>query len=165
MPISTLLEDKLFITFEDDVATVAAKHLSSKLYVPFQVNKKYRYTSFFADFGPLDLGLTYSFCCDLHEALQSALAEKKTVLIIAEQSPHQRSNHTVLVLGYLILFADVEVIDAYRIFLGEEPMYPFRDAGFCLNTFPITVLDCAMAMYKAKSKGHFSRGMFLLLEY
>ena len=35
------------------------------------------------------------------------------------------------------------------------PFITFRDAGFCINTFPITVLDCARAMRKAVSLGHF----------
>ncbi len=32
---------------------------------------------------------------------------------------------------------------------------PFRDAGFCINTFPINVLNCAQAMRRAKNLGHF----------
>ena len=41
-------------------------------------------------------------------------------------------------------------------FIGITPPFiTFRDAGFCINTFPITVLDCARAMRKAVSLGHF----------
>ncbi|RYY70556.1 hypothetical protein EON63_22475 [archaeon] len=40
-----------------------------------------------------------------------------------------------------------------------------RDAGFCLNTFPITVLDCAQAMSRALSCGHFNYRSFSLDRY
>ena len=38
----------------------------------------------------------------------------------------------------------------------DPPLYPFRDAGFCINTFPITVLDCARGMRRAVARGHFN---------
>ena len=44
----------------------------------------------------------------------------------------------------------------------EPPFTPFRDAAFCINTFPITVLDCARACYKASQLNHFSYRTFSL---
>ncbi len=50
---------------------------------------------------------------------------------------------------------------AYGPFIGIQPPFiTFRDAGFCINTFPITVLDNAKAMFKAKSLGHFNYRSF-----
>jgi cell division cycle 14 len=55
---------------------------------------------------------------------------------------------------------------AYAPFIGCEPsLYPFRDAGFCINTFPITVLDCARGMRKAVAKGHFNFNDFDLATF
>lgn len=61
----------------------------------------------------------------------------------------------------LVLNATVE--QAYGPFIGMDPQFiPFRDAGFCINTFPINVLDCARAMKKAKDLGHYSYRTFNL---
>jgi hypothetical protein len=39
--------------------------------------------------------------------------------------------------------------------IGIDPsLIPFRDAGFCINIYPITVLDCAKALCKAKNLGN-----------
>jgi hypothetical protein len=58
------------------------------------------YSSFFADFGPFDLGLTYKFCVELHEAINSS---SKPVLYNATNHPHTRSNSAVLICAYLVL--------------------------------------------------------------
>src|ERR1700739_901713 len=42
---------------------------------------------------------------------------------------------------------------------------PFRDAGFCINTFPVNVLDCARAMRRAKNLGHFNFRNFSLANF
>lgn len=47
----------------------------------------------------------------------------------------------------------------------EHPYVPFRDAGFCINTYPITVLDCAKAMWRAKSLGHMNYEAFSITNY
>lgn len=44
----------------------------------------------------------------------------------------------------------------------NPPFITFRDAGFCINTFPITVLDCARAMRRAVTLGHFNYQTFNL---
>lgn len=52
---------------------------------------------------------------------------------------------------------------AYRPFIGiEPPLIPFRDAAFCVNTFPCTPLDCARAAHRAVSLGHFDFSAFSL---
>jgi cell division cycle 14 len=50
--------------------------------------------------------------------------------------------------------------------MGIKPAFiPFRDAAFAINTYPITVLDCARAMYKAVSLGHFNYKEFNLQSF
>ncbi len=52
---------------------------------------------------------------------------------------------------------------AYGPFIGIEPPFiSFRDAGFCINTFSITVLDAAKAIRKAKSLNHVNYKTFSL---
>jgi cell division cycle 14 len=46
-------------------------------------------------------------------------------------------------------------------FTGINPPFTtFRDAAFCINTYPITVIDCARAFYKAVSLNHFNFNTF-----
>lgn len=42
----------------------------------------------------------------------------------------------------------------------NPPFITFRDAGFCINTFPVTVLDCARSMRRACNLGHFNYKTF-----
>jgi cell division cycle 14 len=57
----------------------------------------------------------------------------------------------------------IQLIISSHFAVGMTPQFiPFRDAGFCINTFPINVLDCARAMKRAKSLGHFSFKTFSL---
>ena len=56
--------------------------------------------------------------------------------------------------------------EAYSPFIGINPPFiPFRDAAFCINTYPITVLDCAKAMYKAVYNCHFDFATYNLLKF
>jgi cell division cycle 14 len=63
--------------------------------------------------------------------------------------------HDVVILSFL----------SFRNLGIEPPFTPFRDAGFCINTFPVTVLDCARAMHRAKSLNHFNYKTFSLATF
>lgn len=89
--------------------------------------------------------------------MKRALSLKKSVTFYITKHPHTRSNAGVLICAYLIFVLNFTAEQAYRPFIGIKPAFiPFRDAAFAINTYPITVLDCATAMYKAVSIGHFS---------
>ena len=68
---------------------------------------------------------------------------------------------------YLLLnnLFHVSFIDYPRMAGIEPPFTPFRDAGFCINTFPLTVLDCVRAIYRAKSQHHFNYKTFSLATF
>jgi Dual specificity protein phosphatase, N-terminal half len=50
----------------------------------------------------VDLGLTYTFCQQLHEILRTAAAAKKSVVYYCANHPHKRANSAVLLLAYLV---------------------------------------------------------------
>jgi cell division cycle 14 len=65
-----------------------------------------------------------------------------------------------------ILVQNYSVEQAYGPFIGIEPAFiTFRDAGFCINTFPITVLDIARGIKRAKSLGHINYKTFSVQNY
>lgn len=73
---------------------------SKKLF--FCVDPSSVYTSFFADFGPLDLGLTYTFCTQLSEKFREAEISKKVVIFHTPSHPHRRANAGVLICSFLV---------------------------------------------------------------
>ena len=79
---------------------------------------------------------------------------------------HRRANAAVLICAYQIFVLKRTGEEAYYPFIGVNPPFiPFRDAAFCINTYPITVLDCAKAMYKAVYNCHFDYGTFNLSKF
>ena len=71
-------------------------------WIPFINDSSLIYTAFFADFGPLDLGLTCKFCQQLHEALTNATNHSKAIIYFAGNSPQKRANNAVLLCSYLV---------------------------------------------------------------
>lgn len=78
------------------------RYRSNSSYVPFINDPALVYTAFFADFGPLDLGLTYKFCQQFHDALQHANEQHKALIYYAGSHPHKRANSAVLLQAYLV---------------------------------------------------------------
>lgn len=155
--------------------------------VNFTNDSTFIYTSYFADFGPLDLGITYQFCKNLQETMNQAKESRKYVLFYAGSHDHKKANSAVCLCAYLVFVLDFSIERAYRPFIGgfflsydftvwklifiigiigmNPPFVPFRDAGFCINTYPITVLDTLKAFRKARNLGHFNYKTFSLLAY
>eukprot|EP01032_Pedospumella_encystans_P023335 gene23335-26412_t len=152
-----IIKDKLYMTFhpEDSAAR------SSPNYVLFTNDKSLVFTSFFADFGPLDLGHTVKFCNQLQDTLARAHTSGKPVVYSCSDHPHARSNGAVMICAYMIFVHNCTAERAYGPFMGVNPPFiTFRDAGFCINTFPVTVLDCARSMRRACNLGHFNYKTF-----
>ena len=84
---------KLFFLSCDDPSRMQSAHHGK--YVFINTDDSLVYTAFFADFGPLDLGLTYSFCQQLQEAMRSASSSKKSVIQICSNHPHRRANAVI----------------------------------------------------------------------
>jgi cell division cycle 14 len=93
------LLDKLYFA-SSDAPEQNRNHLP---YIPFTNDPSLVYTAFFADFGPLDLGLTCKFCQQLHEVLTTAQEQKKSVVyFVGSNNEHKRANGAVLILAYLV---------------------------------------------------------------
>ena len=127
-----------------------------------------KYTSFFADFGPLDLGLTYTFCKSLENLMAEAEKTNKSVVYYCknDEAGHHRSNSAVLLCAYLVFVCNFSAEIAYESFFGiSQPFTPFRDAAFATNSWPLFVMDCCMAFARAVQQGHFDYKTFDLNKY
>lgn len=145
---------------ENGQPTYAIKNKSSQ-YIYYCTDASLTYTAFFADFGPLNIGLTYNFCEQLDTYLTQSQVEKKPVIYYCSQHPHYRANSAVLICAYLIFVQGMTVEQAYAPFIGISPrLISSRDAAFCINSYPIFPLDCAKAFYRASQLNHFDYGTF-----
>mmetsp|Transcript_35726 Transcript_35726/g.112807 ORF Transcript_35726/g.112807 Transcript_35726/m.112807 type:complete len:186 (-) Transcript_35726:17-574(-) len=63
----------------------------------FSIDNELCYEPFFADFGPLNLGLSYRFCTRLEQYLQEAEAQNVRVYFWCGADPQRRANASVLV--------------------------------------------------------------------
>ena len=109
--------------------------------VHFTTDKELLYTAFFADFGPLNLGLTYKFCQKLDILLTESRGQR--VVYYSSTHPHRKANSAVLLCAYMVKSAHLffnslfhvfqtqifvrnySVEEAYRPFLGETPCCNF----------------------------------------
>ena len=74
----------------------------SDRYLFFTTDNTLVYTAFFADFGPLNLGLTYQFCQLLENHLKLNSSNSKIVVYYCANHPHRRANSAVLLVAYLV---------------------------------------------------------------
>jgi cell division cycle 14 len=130
----------------------------------FSTDSTIVYTAFFADFGPFNLGSIYQFCEILDNYMKTSNDNK--VIYYCSNHQHRRANSATLICAYLVIVCSYTVEQAYKPFIGLEPPFiPFRDAAFSINTFPITVLDCTRALFRAIHNQHFSYETFSLSSY
>ena len=94
------LSGKLSFLVTNDIGSIQAQNGQKSIY--FTTDSTLIYTAFFADFGPLDLGLTYQFCQQLHELLKASTAAKKSVVYYCSDHLHRRANSAVLLCSYLV---------------------------------------------------------------
>mmetsp|Transcript_24735 Transcript_24735/g.22477 ORF Transcript_24735/g.22477 Transcript_24735/m.22477 type:complete len:672 (+) Transcript_24735:201-2216(+) len=157
----TIIPDRLYFLSTDENFR-PSNHETNK-YNFITTDSELIYKSFFADFGPLDLGLTYIFCDRIKQLFESS---NKPIVYYCSDHFHKKSNSAVLLCAFLIFVLKFSPQKAYKPFLRlSKPFVPFRDAAFCINTYPLTVLDCVLAMYKAKSLGHFDFNTFSLSNF
>ena len=118
----------------------------------FSIDDELVYERFFADFGPLNLGMMYRYCAKLRAKLESEPAERR-ICHVCSGHEHHRSNSAVLIGSYMIIFEGKTAEDAFRPFLDGEPLIPFRDAAFTICTYSLTVLDTLRGVSKAVQSG------------
>ena len=105
------------------------------------------------------------FCKDLESKL-ATVKQDGCVYYYCSKHPHRRANSIVLILAFLIFVLEYTIYQAYLPFYElNPPCITFRDAAFCINTFPVTILDCAMAFYKVQINKHFQFNSFSLTNY
>lgn len=123
----------------------------------FSIDNDLLYEPFFADFGPLNLGLAYRYCTQLRQLLEAQAKQpedkRQKVVHCTADDPFRKANSAALMGIYCVLFLDMPADEAYRPLTTLKPFAPFRDASCGASTFHLTVLDCLRGMERAKAVG------------
>ncbi|KAL9604020.1 MAG: hypothetical protein Q9219_000782 [cf. Caloplaca sp. 3 TL-2023] len=134
--------------------------------VYFTVDDELLYNRFFADFGPLHIGHLYRFAVRLHEALGDPANENRGVVFWSRPDARSRANAACLLACYMI------VIQSWPPHLAlapltqqDQPLMPFRDAGYSQADFEIAIQDIVYGVWKAKEAGLCGFQEFNLREY
>uniref|UniRef100_A0A674DFU5 Protein-tyrosine-phosphatase n=1 Tax=Salmo trutta TaxID=8032 RepID=A0A674DFU5_SALTR len=155
------LTDRLyFATLRTKPKTTANTHY-------FSTDDEFLYENFYADFGPLNLGMLYRYCCKLNKKLKSFTHSRKRVIHYTSYDQRKRANAAVLIGAYSVIYLKRSPEEAYRTLIsGNNTAYlPFRDAALGDCTYNLTILDCLQGIRKALQYGFFNFETFDVEEY
>jgi len=148
--IQEFIKDKLYLTWTNKPITVSAR--SSIHY--FTIDDKLRYTSFFADFGPLNIAQVIKFCDLLNSKFKSEDLKNKKIVLVSGPDNDRRANSAFLMCAYLLLVFNLTPDEAYRPIADIAYTFePYRDAGYGPATYFITIKNCLQGLYKAIKTG------------
>ncbi|XP_072500235.1 dual specificity protein phosphatase CDC14A isoform X7 [Notamacropus eugenii] len=124
-------------------------------------------SSFYADFGPLNLAMVYRYCCKLNKKLKSYSLSRKKIVHYTSFDQRKRANAAFLIGSYAVIYLKKTPEEAYRALIaGSNPPYlPFRDASFGNCTYNLTILDCLQGIRKGLQHGFFDFESFDVEEY
>ncbi|KAI4245638.1 MAG: hypothetical protein L6R40_002439 [Gallowayella cf. fulva] len=132
----------------------------------FTVDDELLYNRFHADFGPFHIGHLYRFAVHLHEFLGDPDNEDRGVVFWSRPDARSRANAACLLACYMI------VIQSWPPHLAlapltqqDQPVMPFRDAGYSQADYEINVQDVVYGVFKAKEEGLCGFQKFNLNEY
>ncbi|XP_074545087.1 dual specificity protein phosphatase CDC14AB-like [Halichoeres trimaculatus] len=158
---SELIKDRLYF------ATLRVKPKNSANTHYFSTDEEFIYESFYEDFGPLNLGVLYRYCCKLNKKLKSFTTSRKKVVHYTSNDQRKRANAAVLIGGYAVIYLKRSPKEVYRILTPGNNMgfMPFRDAAVGECSFNLTVLDCLQGIQMALQNGFFDFDKFSVEEY
>lgn len=116
----------------------------------FSIDSELVYEPFFADFGPLNLSLTFRYCKMLEAKLKDPSLADKRIIHYCSHDPKKRANAAFLICAYQVVAQGKPAELAYEPFCGIYPPFlPFRDATCGVCTFHLTIVDCLKGLEKS----------------
>eukprot|EP00191_Tetraselmis_sp_GSL018_P004509 CAMPEP_0177596176 /NCGR_PEP_ID=MMETSP0419_2-20121207/10863_1 /TAXON_ID=582737 /ORGANISM="Tetraselmis sp., Strain GSL018" /LENGTH=223 /DNA_ID=CAMNT_0019087911 /DNA_START=730 /DNA_END=1401 /DNA_ORIENTATION=+ len=163
---AVLVKDKLFFSVLKRADSLKVSSIARKS-ICFSIDNELIYEPFFADFGPLNLGLTYRFCEKTSALLKEGERLGQNVYFCCGAHPHQVANAAVLAGLYQVMILGRSADEAMRPLERFKPFVPFRDASCGVSTFHLTVEDCLKGMQRARDAGiiSFTNNTFDVQEY
>uniref|UniRef100_A0A2C9JH81 Uncharacterized protein n=1 Tax=Biomphalaria glabrata TaxID=6526 RepID=A0A2C9JH81_BIOGL len=158
---SEFIKDRLYF------ASLRTKPKSTARTHYFCVDEELVYENFYADFGPVNLGLLYRYCCKVNKKLKSFSLGKKRIVHYTSFDARKQANAAFMISSYAIIYLKKTPEEAYRpLVAGSNPPFlPFRDASFGPCSYNLTLLDCLHGLNKALANGFFNFETFDVDEY
>lgn len=158
---SEFIKDRLYF------ATLRTRPKSTAHTHYFCTDDELVYENFYADFGPLNLGNLYRYCCKVNKKLKSFSLAKKRIVHYTSFDARKRANAAFLIASYAIIYLKKTPEEAYKpLVAGSNPPFlPFRDASFGPCSYNLTLLDCLHGLNKALANGFFDFETFDVDEY
>jgi cell division cycle 14 len=117
-----------------------------------------QYTSFCADFGPVNLSIVFRFHHAMCTKLAKVTADGGVLLYCIEPEFDCIANSAFLLGAFLLLHTGCSPAEAAEPFMGSSAPFdpiPFRDATFAPQDFDLTLLDCLEGLARAVALGWF----------
>jgi cell division cycle 14 len=133
----------------------------------FSIDSEFVYEPFFRDFGPLNLGLVYRYCCLLEAKFAEVRGSGRQLVHCCSAIPQKRANAAFLACAYQVVVlktpADIAFAPFRRI---SPPFLPFRDATYTATScFDLTILDCLEGLELAIKLDWFDWTRFNVVNY
>ncbi|KZV73558.1 phosphatases II [Peniophora sp. CONT] len=133
-------------------------------YYYFSVDDQLVYTSFFQDWGPLNLAMVYKSCIYIHQLLVDEELQGYRLVLYSSDNAHLKANSALLMALFALIVQQRAPWDAFQP-LAELEFQPFRDAGRGRADFHLSIQDCLWGMYKAIQNGLCDLSEFDVGEY
>ncbi|KAK9457708.1 dual specificity protein phosphatase [Dipodascopsis uninucleata] len=160
IPVIEFLKDRLYLGAFDNTPA------DTESAVYFTVDESLSYNAFHHDFGPLHIGHLYRFAVALHEILAEDENKSRSVVFYSRTSPKARANAACVLCCYMVLIQSWPPHLALApVAQTEPPLMPFRDAGYSIADFTLSVQDVVYGVWKAKDKGLLDMREFNLEDY
>lgn len=134
----------------------------------FSVDKVLIYEPFFLDFGPLNLGMIYTYCKILHRKLAEPALQGKKIVHCCSTNPEQKAVAASLICSFQVIVMSKSAETAWEPFKDREnvnPFKPFRDASGLASSFDLTIFDCLKGLERSIKIGWFDWRRFNLESY
>lgn len=160
IPVIEFLKDKIYL------GAFSSPPLDTRSRVHFTVDDVLPYNNFHHDFGPLSVAHLYRFAVILHEVLGEEENAGKAVVFYSGTDPRARANAACMMCSYMVLIQSWPPHLALApVAQAMPPLMPFRDAGYSVADFGLTVQDVVYGVWRAKENGLIDIRNFNLDEY
>ncbi|KAL6928295.1 cell division control protein 14 [Hanseniaspora valbyensis] len=117
----------------------------------FTMDDELFYNNFHLDFGPFHVAHLYRFALRLHEELTKSNNVDRAVVFYSSTSTKKRANAACLLCCYMVLIQSWTPHQVLQPLAQVDPPFmPFRDAGYSVADFEITIQDVVYGCWKAK---------------
>ncbi|KIK36149.1 hypothetical protein CY34DRAFT_538099 [Suillus luteus UH-Slu-Lm8-n1] len=134
------------------------------IYYYFTIDDQLLYTSFYQDWGPLNLAMVYKACLLIHGLLKDEDLSAHRLVLYSSDDPRRKANAALLMALYMLI---VHNYTPWRCFqpISELEFMSFRDAGRGPSTFNLSIHDCLWGFWKGIQNRLIDLDIFDLQDY